>query len=574
MNRAGPLAEQAEALRGIEALAGDEAATLSLAPPKPPDVPPPPAPGGGDDDVGALGGHAAKGFAFMLGQALVTRVLGLACQIALARILIPEHFGLVALADTIATFAGLLQLIGVKEILVGRQKKFHLYANAAFWITIFAGLITGAVIAASGPLAARVFNEPDLPGLMLVLAISLPIWMFGLVPEARVQSQLRFKLLAGLVAMQATVTPLLTVALALGGFGPYSFVLPRIVVGLIRGIILFRAASLKFTRDFQFRRWKYIVSSSAIIFCTSLLMLIVQIGERPVLGVFVDTREVGLYFFAYSISLQTVMMISVNLEQVLFATLAKLQGDPARLKRAFLRASNTLASIVVPLCLIQSAVSDAAVRTVFGLKWLDAIPTMQILGIAMVFPAAYCPANAMLQAQQRFRTRFKLSLANALLYITSVITGVIIGTRVSGPVGGITGAAIGVSISMSIMNPIWSYITMRPVGGTWGSTFGIIARPLIAGGLAVSAGLGTDLLLRPWASGLVVRGIALQHWVSLFVIGFVSAAAYLPLMRALMPDEFSEVAAKVMAIVRRAQRAAGRGPEPTNAPSASNAPSQ
>lgn len=558
MSKSVPLVERGEALRGVEALAGDEAAA-ELARSEEAEPAAPSAPG----SPGALGGHAAKGFAFMLTQSLATRFIAFGAQIALAHLLLKEHFGLIALADTIGTFANVLQLIGIKEILVARQKKFDLWSNAAFWITVTTGLATGVIVAISAPIAAWAFKQPDIAGLLLITAISLPIWAVQLVPEARVQSQMRFKLIAGIVGMQSTLTPALTVLLAFLGFGAYSFVIPRLIVGIVRSVILFRATSFRLTRDPQRRRWRFIIAQSAMIFFTSLLLLIVQVGERPVLGLFVDADTVGLYYFAYMISLQTIMMLSVNLDQILFATLAKLQDEPARLLRAFDRASRTLAAIVVPLCLIQAAVSDAAVHTIFESssnpgKWYGAVLALQILGVGMIFPGAYCPANSMLQASQRFRTRFYLSLANAIAYMASVVAGAMIGLRLGGSPGAITGVALAVSICQAIMNPIWSYITTRPFGGTWTGTIRIMVRPTFAGLVAVAVGITLGELSGAAVRGNSIVGVPLEHWVRLFVTGGVSVLAYIPLARVLMPEPYREVGAKLVAAVRRVSpRAAG-----------------
>lgn len=534
--KAEPLAERAEALRGVEALAGDEAATSPAAPPR----------------SEALGGHAAKGFAFVLAQSAFTRVFSFACQIILARLLLPDHFGLVSLADSVAVFANLLQLIGIKEILVARQKRFHLWAGAAFWITVVTGLTAGAIVAAAGPLAAAMFSEPDLPGLMLVLAISLPIWSVTLVPEARIQSQLRFRFIAALLAMQSTGLVGLTVVFAALGFGPYSFFLPRIVVGLVRMVVIFRRAGFVPPRRPRLRRWKYIISSSGVIFATSLLLLIVQVGERPIMGLFLGAREIGLYYFAFAVSLQTIMMISVNLEQILFATLARLRDEPERLLRGFLRASRVLATIVVPLCLIQSAVSDAAVRTVFGSKWLSAVPAMQILGVGMLFLGSYCPATAMLQAQQRFMTRLKLAALHSACHVAAVLAGLFIGRELAGnDHGAVVGVALAVTLTYALISPLWTFVTIRPIGGTLGQTFGIVARPLLASLLAVGLALTLGELAGRAAAPVAFRGCPVEHWVRLFVVGTVGVLAYAVLARRIMPEQYAELGSKFVAAVRR-----------------------
>jgi O-antigen/teichoic acid export membrane protein len=246
------------------------------------------------------------------------------------------------------------------------------------------------------------------------------------------------------------------------------------------------------------------------------------------------------------------MMVSINLEGILFATLAKLNDEPARQLRAFLRASRVLASVVVPICLIQAAASEALVRTVFSYnKWHDSVPAMQALGFGMLFMGSYCPATAMLMAQRRFKTRFRMAVVHALVYGLLVGAGVAIGVHFGGSPGGVAGAAIGVAATLAITSPIWSQLATSPMGGTWGQTLGIVARPLMAGGIAVALGLGAAMLAGRAAAGVAVHGVGIEHWLRLTVICGISGLAYVPLARLFMPEEYREIGSKALAILRR-----------------------
>lgn len=525
-----------------------------------------PAPdGGGIARAGAvapaLGSHAAKGFSFMLLQSFGTRVVAFACQLALSYILMPDAWGTVALADTILNFANLLQLIGVREIIVSRQRKFHVWSNSAFWITTTTGWLTAALIAISAPIAAHLRGTPELAGVLFILALAIPLYSMGIVAEAKLQAELRFKRLALIIAVWAMLLPILTVVFALLGFGVYSFVLPRLVAGAVRLAMVMHAARPRVRRRPQFRRWRYLVGASLLVITTSLLLMIAQCGDRFLLGVFAGDHELGLYAFAFAFSFQTILMVSINLQGVLFATLAKLNDEPKRQLAAFLRASRVLAMIVTPICVFQSVASEPVVRTLFAYdKWKDAIPAMQLLGLGMVFLGAYCPATAMLEAQRRFSTKFWLALAHALLFILAVTglawlgyRGILpFGTPGAPAVSAITGGACGVALTTAIISPVWSYVTTRRMGGGWADTLAIVSRPLIAAGIAAGVGTLAGTLGGRMTSGHTLAGIPIEHWTRLLVFGTVACGTYIALARFLMPAEFREVARKAAAVARRA----------------------
>lgn len=500
----------------------------------------------------AMGSHAVQGFTFMLIQGLGTRVLSLACQIALARILVPEDWGVVALAISFATFANLFQLIGVREVLVARQRKFAVWANAGFWMMTIIGWATAVLVALIAPLIARAYHNPEIMGVMMVIGLSIPIGSMGVVAEARLQAQVRFKTLAGIIAVWATLNPLLTVVFAELGLGPYSFVLPSVIVNIVRSTMAHRAARLPLKFDPQFRRWKYLLGTSVLFFFTSLTLLVTQVGDRPLFSFFVDEHYLGLYTFAYAFSLQAIIIISVNLQQILFATLAKLNDEPERQLRAFTRASRTLAMVVVPICLVQAAASSSLVHTIFSYeKWKDAVPAMQILGAGMVFLGAYCPASALLDSHRRFRAKLALAVAHAIVFVVLVVVGILIGRHRGGPAEGIVGGALGVALSSAIMSPVWSYVATRRTGGTWNQTLGIVALPLLVGTVSVMIGAVAGIAIERALAGVALAGYPVEHWARLMTVCAASVLVYIPLARLLMPGEFTEVAGKIVGILRR-----------------------
>lgn len=523
------------------------------------------APGPSGGAAPALGSHAAKGFTFMLAQGIGTRIITFACQLWLSYLLLPEHFGTMAIADSIAMFANILQMIGVREILVSRQKRFHLWANPGFWIMTSTGWTTALLLAAAAPLAARAYGSADLAGVMLVLALSIPLYSMSAVAEAKLQIDLRFKRLALIAAVWATLIPTLTVAFALLGFGVYSFAIPRVVAGVVRLAMAHTSVRLPLRLRPQVRRWRYIVGTSVLLFFTSLLLLVAQIGDRPMLSLLVGEHEVGLYAFAFAFSLQTIMMIAVNLQQILFATLARLNDEPERQLSAFLRASRVLAAIVTPICLLQSAASEPLIRTVFNHdRWKDAVPAMQLLALGMVFLGAYSAGLAMIEAQRRFRTKFRLAVLTAAVFVVLVPLGAWAAGRWgfpgvgTGPLGSVAGAAAAVSLANALLNPLWAFVAIRPMGGTWSDTLGVVTRPILAAGLAVALGLLAARAAAAMVAGRSLAGIPLEHWTRLATIVLVTGAAYVPLARVLMPTEYREIAQKLVAAARRASpRAAG-----------------
>src|SRR5262245_29080672 len=110
---------------------------------------PAPPPGSGP----TLTGRTARGFAWLLAQTVVDRLVSASGQLALAWLLRPDDYKLLALVYTVTTFAGLLQQAGLGQVLIQRHAKFARWATPVFWMALTLGVVAGGATAAISPLA-------------------------------------------------------------------------------------------------------------------------------------------------------------------------------------------------------------------------------------------------------------------------------------------------------------------------------------------------------------------------------------------------------------------------------------
>ncbi|HVF10908.1 MAG TPA: oligosaccharide flippase family protein, partial [Abditibacteriaceae bacterium] len=125
-------------------------------------IPAPIAPSGPAAQAPLLGRKTARGFAWLVAQTLGTRMASAVEQIILAWLLLPQDFGLVALAYTVTQFIDIVQQAGLRDVLIQRQAHFNYWANPAFWMSAVMGLAASLLMAAAAPLAASLYKAPQL----------------------------------------------------------------------------------------------------------------------------------------------------------------------------------------------------------------------------------------------------------------------------------------------------------------------------------------------------------------------------------------------------------------------------
>jgi lipopolysaccharide exporter len=487
----------------------------------------------------SFGQRAAVGFVWMALQTVASKFITVAGQVVLAWLLSDTDFGVIALAFTAAAFPGQLNQIGLKEVLVRRSKRYQLWASSAHWMALGFGLLSGLLIAAIAPLAAHIFKTPRLIGLLLIMAITAPVELLSQVVVIKLQIDLRFRAFAALAFVLAIGGIALSVLFAAMGAGPYSFVLPLPIVAVVRLAIAWLMVRPPFERRIDFQRWRYLLGDSLLMLAARTFLVALLIGDYLSLGFFHPKQIVGIYYFAYTLSLQTIVLFAVNLEGVLFPTLSRLTDDLPRQRQGFVNAARVLAIVAIPICFLQAALSGPLMHAIFPAKWLPAIPVLTVLCIGMAFRSVGFPSFSLMQAQGRFKALSMLLSVGVVIFLIMTFST----SALTSDARAAVAMAIVVSIYFAMEGPISIYVGVRHAGGGWREVWGIYFIPVILSAIACAA---AAFLIR-----FLPARTRSDHLVRMMAGALVAGAIYLPLIRLLSAQTWEMLVSRVWAIIKR-----------------------
>lgn len=493
-----------------------------------------------DDDIAEnvrVGERARKGFTLLALRSLVSRILAPLGQIVLARLLLPEDYGVIGLAYTVTTFAAVLQTSGVREILVRRYSHFRRWHNAAFWLALSLGILSSAVILIAAPMAGRFYSNSRLLGVLVGLS-ALPILnAASVIPQAHLQARLEFKAVFWIEMVNVIGWPLATVFCAWLGFGPYSFVIPQLLIAASSTCFYWKASGLSFPKsDWHLRRWRFLLGDVAMLLGSGGLLTIAGQMDRMILGRMTSAATVGMYYFAFAFAIQTIQLFSGSVVQVLMPALASLQGEPSKQRSAFERATAMVAHVAVPLCLLQGVLAEPLVLLLFGSKWREAAPLVQILCLGTAFDVVSSASHAAIRAQGRFR----VVLFHALLSLTVFgASGVILTWRF-----GVQGMGWAFVANFAICTVFLTWQVYRPWRGSMFDALRLYLNPLF---LSVMAWV--PMALVAWT----LSQFGMLRLYAVVAAAPVGVTAYAALLRRCRPDVWAEAAG-------RARRSLGKLP--------------
>ncbi len=485
----------------------------------------------------------SSGFAWLVLQTFGVRGVRMGAQIALAWLLLPEDFGLFGMTMAVAAIAMMPAEGGLQEVLVKRHKRFELWSAPGFWVALAVGLVMSAAMFASAPLVARLFDEPEVIDLIRIAAIAPLIGSLNSVAMAKLNSQMRFRAVAVLGMVKTVVNMGLAVALAALDMGAYSFIIPIPVAQLVHTAGCYALARPQVRLRRAGRRIRYLVRDVGSLYGVLLMRTVGGRVDTASLSIFLVKDRVGLYVFAFNLSMQTMGMVVIQLTNVLLPALSKLDKDPQRQRRAFVRAARTLALVGIPTSLLQCVLADPLVRLIFQPQWLESVAILQILSVGMALRVMAGPSGSLLRAQGRF---------TALLRYQAVCTPLfaLLALAVASTQSAVN-VAMAVAGYFSVFAIGQTYLALRAYGRAWGD-LGRVFGPACATGFA---GAIPAFAASTWLS--------LHRYSPLFnalVSTVIMLAVCVAVARLVAPDASRELVERLRAFARRGRSAAPATP--------------
>ncbi|WP_326562890.1 lipopolysaccharide biosynthesis protein [Micromonospora sp. NBC_01796] len=246
----------------------------------------------------------------------------------LAKLLGPNEFGLVAMATVFITIAQTIIQQGLVSAIVQRDKLTPEHLDAAFGVTLLAGLGVGALTAALSPVWSLINGSPD--GLTEVcLALSPLVLLQGLaiVPEAVLRRDLQFRSVAIRTLLAAAISGVVGISLALAGAGIWALVAQQLATSVVSLIVLWTVCPWRPSRRPRLGAIRDLWAFSAHSANAGLGLMLSSKADIIFTGIFFGPVATGIYRLAARLPDMLVDVTVRSLQQVALPSLSRLQED-------------------------------------------------------------------------------------------------------------------------------------------------------------------------------------------------------------------------------------------------------
>lgn len=353
--------------------------------------------------------------------------LSIGSTAALARLLTPEDFGLIAMVSVLTAIVKSFKNFGLPMALVHREEIRPEAANALYWMTVGLSAVICLAMAVGSPLLALLFSEPRLVPLTAATAGALFLLALGAPHRALLMRQMRFGTLASVSIGAEAVGMAIGVIAAWRGLGPWALILQLVMTNLLLSVLWSVASSWR--PVFRPRTWRHsglrVLTRYGLSY--SGFGLIEHIGrrlDRVLVGVVGGASVLGLYDNAFRWSLFPLQQVFKPLLGVAVAGLSRVQDDAARFRDYIRRSVLPVLGVALPTLAFVSAAADPVVRVLLGDQWIEAIPLLQWLSAAAFLRCFSKVAQWLFLAEGRTQIQLRWGLISTPFFVIAVVIGV------------------------------------------------------------------------------------------------------------------------------------------------------
>lgn len=342
-------------------------------------------------------------------------------QLILARLLLPEDYGLIGLLNIFILVSDVFIQQGFTTGLIQKKRADELDFSSVFYVNIIMALFIYFILYLASPWIASFYQEKRLINITRILSLNIVFGSFSAVHNAILTKKLDFKKSFIRNAFNIITQGIVGIILAMLGFGVWALVLSKIFGTIVGTCVLVLTVNWKPKLLFSMNRINSLFKYSSKVLSTNLLNTIFNNVHSLIIGKYFTSLDLGFYQRGQQIPQTLMNVIDGSLNEVLYPTLSIVQENKIKLKNTLRKSMSISMFICAPLMLGLLVISKDLTLVLLTEKWLESVPYMQLACIVCLFFPFSARMHA-LNAIGRSDITFKISIISKTVTLISIFS--------------------------------------------------------------------------------------------------------------------------------------------------------
>lgn len=360
-------------------------------------------------------GGVLPNFFWRLAERFGAQGVALVVSIILARLLVPEVYGTIALVTVFTQILNVFVDSGFGNALIQKKDADDLDFSTVFYFNIAVCLLLYAGVFLAAPWIARFYNDLALTPVVRVLSLTLIISGVKNVQQAYVSRTMQFKRFFFATLGGTIGAAVIGIAMAYFGFGVWALVAQQIFNATVDTLILWITVKWRPKWMFSWQRLKGLFSFGWKLLASSLLDTVYSDLRQLIIGKLYTSSDLAQYNRGKQLPDLLVNNIDTSINSVLLPAMSQVQDDSARVKSMTRRAMKTSTYVIAPIMMGLAFTAEFVIRLLLTEKWMPCVPFLRIFCITyMFYPVHTANLNA-IKAMGRSDLFLKLEIVKKVV---------------------------------------------------------------------------------------------------------------------------------------------------------------
>ena len=366
--------------------------------------------------------NVVKGFIWRFAERCGAQLVSFIVSIVLARLLVPEDYGTIAL---VTVFTVILQVFvdsGLGTALIQKKDADDLDFSSVFYFNFVVCLVLYAGMFMAAPYIAKFYDDISLTPVIRVLSLTIVISGVKGIQQAYVSRNMLFKKFFFSTIGGTIFSAFLGIGMAYVGFGVWALVAQQLSNTMIDTLILWITVKWRPKKMFSWQRLKELLAFGWKLLVSALLDTGYNNLRNLIIGKMYSPTDLAFYNQGDKFPKIIITNINTSIDSVLLPTMSNSQDDRERIKQMTRRAIKTSTYVMAPLMMGLAFCAEPIVSLILTDKWLPCVPFLRIFCITYMFwPVHTANLNA-INAMGRSDWFLKLEIIKKVVGLTILLS--------------------------------------------------------------------------------------------------------------------------------------------------------
>lgn len=344
----------------------------------------------------------------------------------LVRFIEKSDFGLMAMINVVIAFASTFLDFGISSGVIHKQIISDEQLSTLYFFALILGFSFTLLLFGSSPAIANFYREPALEYLLRMLSVLFFVQSIGLQFNVLLTKGLQFELLAKINMLVFVVSFLVTVSLAISGFGVLSLVIGRLIYALLESTLLVFFGRYTFSLKWcmNMRDIQYFLKFGSYQMGERLFNFFNRQIDVILIGKFLGAESLGVYDIIKRLLKRPLQLINPIINDVSFPLMSSVQDDAKKVGAFYLKQLNYICTFNFAIYLFLFFNAEQVLHFLFGLDWGEYKWVFMIMSLYFLIYASGNPVGTLLLARGRPELGFYWNAVTVILISSFVYLGI------------------------------------------------------------------------------------------------------------------------------------------------------